>query len=250
LTGIVAGGAFLVSFIISLCVRTPFLYAVLRSLCFAGVFFGIIAGIYFLYNKFLSPQATERFESEDNGASGHNVDYSVGDDDAWPKDAGGAKSMFGVDAPETSAGNRDEGDIYEPLDELEPANEDYPYLPGAPIENISGGGSGIDHGVLEQNGNEGYDKNEVSALTANASGGSDRGYDTDMGAFIPGMVAAGDGERQKTGAALYMPGPALANEGPVRLSVDNNSGRTAPVFDFDKQKMATAIQTLLKKDEG
>jgi hypothetical protein len=250
LTGIVAGGAFLVSFITSLCVRTPFFYAVLRSLCFAGVFFGIIAGIYFLYNKFLSPQATERFENEENGASGHNVDYSVDDDEVLDKVGGSARSMFEGAALEASAGSRNEQDFYEPLEELAPANEDGTHSAAVPVENTGGGDSGIDHGVLEQNGNEGYYKNGDSAVIRNVSGGADIGYDTNMRDFIPGMAAAGDGGRQKTGEPLYVPDPAVVNEGPVRLSVDSKSGRTAPVFDFNKQKMATAIQTLLKKDEG
>ncbi|MDR0662552.1 MAG: hypothetical protein LBF80_00525 [Spirochaetaceae bacterium] len=247
LAGIVAGGAFLVSFIISLCVRTPFLYSALRALCFAGGFFGIIAGIYFLYNKFLSSEATEQFENQGGGSgvSGHSVDYSVGDDDFW---LDGAKNMSAEAGPSVSAQNAD--DLYEPLEELTPENEDAPYLSAAPIENIGGADSGMEHGVLEQSGNKVYDEKGDSALTRDASASSDNGYDVNMSAFIPGMPAAGDGGRQKMGSPLYMSGPAITGEVPVSLSLDSKSGNAGVNFDFNKQKMAEAIQTLLRKDEG
>jgi hypothetical protein len=243
LAGIVAGGAFLVSFIISLCVRTPFLYAALQALCFSGVFFGIVAGVYFLYDKFLSPKATEQFESAGGRQFSHSVDYSIGDDEVW---------LNGTDGAKTADENQNAEDFYEPLEELSTETGDgaVPFLDAAHGENISGADSDMYHEVLEQSVDEVYDNSGDSVLRRNTSGSSDDGYDMNMSTFIPGMPIAKDGGRQKREEPLYMPVPTLADEGPVSLSVDKISGKKELDFDFNRQKVAGAIQTLLKKDEG
>jgi hypothetical protein len=253
LAGIVAVGAFFVSFIISLCVRTPFLYAALQALCFSGVFFGIVAGVYFLYDKFLSPKATEQFERAGGGGQfSHNVDYSIGDDDAWLNGADGAESMPPEAGAETADGNQDAKDVYELLEEVSTGNEDeaIPFLDAAPVENINGTDSYMDHGVLEQSANEVYNKDGALMSTRSVHGYSGDGFDMNMSAFIPGMPVAKNGGRQNTEDILYTPGPVLADEGSVSLSVDKISGKRELDFDFNRQKAAGAIQTLLKKDEG
>jgi hypothetical protein len=77
---VVSGGTFLVSLITSLLGGALFFTALLRGLVFAGSFFGIVAGIYFIYNKFLIPDDTDDTETP---KVGQNIDYSVGDNGEW-----------------------------------------------------------------------------------------------------------------------------------------------------------------------
>jgi hypothetical protein len=223
--GITAGGAFLLSFIFSLLGSAIFQTALTRALIFAGLFFGLVAGIYFLYDKFLQPKEGG---GKDENQTGQNVDYSVGDGIDWTN---GNTTDNGVPG---NVSNLNGADV-SPIEELEELGDD--------------GHSGATHdsGGLEQIDNNKYSNERVLTESEKADASSQKGYSVDMSAFTPEDVPksgkpAGPERRDTPGGAL--------REGTVDMSVERRSGKTELGFEVDGKKIAGAIQTLLKKDEG
>jgi hypothetical protein len=260
LAGIVAGGAFLISFILGLCGRTPFIDTLLRALVFGASFFGIVAGIYFLYNKFLSPEATDKLENEDDGSSVHGIDYSIGDDGTWLNNTSNVEKEASEEILEISENsdletqekpveNQATDDFIETLEagpqenyDIEAVNTD-----ASGVEDIKNADSGdIAYEVLEQSNNKIYNENGDSTLTQKVDDSSNSSFEMDMTAFMPGIPGLERNEQEDS--PLFTPNRTALSERTVRLSVDSKSGKSD--FDFDREKMAGAIQTLLKKDEG
>jgi hypothetical protein len=234
LAGTVAGGAFLVSFIIGVFGGGPLLGVFLRALVFSGCFFGLVAGIYFLYNKFLLPVETdEEEEPETAGQVGQNIDYFLGDDDDWL----GSLDNAGEDNSKTIEGYTEENGV-------------------AAIETNAFTGelnpavSEESAGVLAQSSDNGYSERGDSLLPRKKAGVfSDDNYSMDMSAFVSGMPGIEDDGAPRREAATSSPG-SMMNEGTVDMSVERRSGKPDLGFDVDGKKMAGAIQSLLKKDLG
>jgi hypothetical protein len=220
--GIVAGGAFLVSFTFGIFGRTPVYMALTRALIFSGVFFGIVAGIYFIFNKFLQPMELPPDKTNyDDGQLGQNIDFSLGDEDgltdadAAPPDTASLEELQSVDMEEGSE--------------------------GIPVVDSSAG-------VLEQISNNVYSKSGSSSLPQAAADSAVDGYNMDMGAFVPGIPGIDGNGAQKM--SDYADSPDLMGAGGVvEMSVERNSEKD-PRLTGDAKKMAGAIQTLLKKDDG
>jgi hypothetical protein len=234
---IISGGVFLVSLITGLFGGAAFVTALLRALIFAGVFFGITAGIYYLWNKFLQPG-----ETADLGgnvpAPGGNVDYTVDDD--WlgmPESADENIPPENVSA-EADGGGSDGG--------LEP-----------PFMEDSGGSERLheppedaDGEVLEQNGDNVYIDSRVPVAGKAAA---DYAFDMNMSDFMPAVPAVGGGWEADIAVPLSKAErPQTAPDaGMVDISVARGSGNELDAYtDADGKKMAGAIRNLLKKDEG
>jgi hypothetical protein len=249
LAGIVAGGAFLVSFIMGLFGRTPILTVFLRALVFSGCFFGLVAGIYFLYNKFLLPAETDEEEPEaaadqsgsQNGRqSGQNIDYVLGDDDDW---LSRLDELENGDAPEdlSKISSGDPGEVQDAQSDAES------FMEGAFAEGESTAG-GESTGVLAQSNDNGYSVSGDSLLPQKKAGAfSEDGYDMNMSAFTHGTRGAEDSGYPQGRAVSSSPNP-LMSEGTVDISVEGRAGKRGLGFDVDGKKMAGAIQSLLKKD--
>ena len=237
LAGIIAGGAFLISFVLGLFGKTALLTVLLRATAFSGCFFGIVAGIYFLYNKFLQPEETDETGAESTGPIGQNIDYSV-DDDGWLK----GLDAVGDGVPENIS--KIIGDDPEEADGVQsgagPVGEDSFVSKGTPE-------------VLAQSDDTGYSVNEDSLLSRKGDGGfSKDGYDMNMSAFTAGIPGIDEDSYPQRSAATSSPNPAIpvAKEGTVDMSVERRAGKADLGFDADEKKMAGAIQSLLKKDLG
>ncbi|MDR2795966.1 MAG: hypothetical protein LBB47_04560 [Spirochaetaceae bacterium] len=238
LAGIVAGGAFCVSFILGLFGRTPILVTFLRALAFSGCFFGIVAGIYFLYNKFLLPVEPDDKEPEDSDLSGHNIDYTLGDDNEWldSLDYDGNASENTSEISESDAEGSDVPNGTEPgvLNVFE-------NKPETAVSERS-------PEVLAQNNDSGYSIGGDSLLPREKAGAFfGDGYDMNMSAFIPGIPGIEGGDYSQ-GAAAQTSSDSGMNEGTVDMSVERDARKLDLGFDVDGKKMAGAIQTLLKKD--
>jgi hypothetical protein len=235
LAGIISGGAFLVSFIMGLFGRTPILTVFLRALVFSGCFFGLVAGIYFLYNKFLLPSETDEEETEATaGQSGQNIDYVLGDDDDW---LNRLDNIENGDAPEvlSEIAGGDTEEVQDAQSEAEPFVEDAFAV-------------GETTGVLAQSNDKGYSVDGDSLLSQKKAGAfSEDGYDMNMSVFIPGTPSTEDGGYPQGKAVSSSPNP-LMSEGTVDMSVERRAGKRDLGFDVDGKKMAGAIQSLLKKD--
>jgi hypothetical protein len=230
---IVAGGATLLSLVLGLLRHVPFLVALVRALLFGGIFFGIIAAIYFLFNKFLATpgnpeKVTPDGEAAASGADdqlGQNFDYSVGDGDEGD-----------IEVQPLEDG---EGEGVLPLDPDDQGEEE-----GGPAETEES------FEGLEQNVDSGYTGDEGSLLP-HESTGDEAGIDMNMGAFIPGMPGVSDDDDGPSGSeSVFSPRASRGGAGTVDMSVEKKADRAAKFGkDFDGKKMAGAIQTLLKKDE-
>jgi hypothetical protein len=242
LAGIVAGGAFLVSFVLGLFGRTPLVTVFLRALAFSGCFFGIIAGIYFLYNKFLLPSEPDNEEPEYTGRAGNNVDYTLGDDESWLNGLDDGVNGMPEGPSEVSEGGEELIRDVRVSTEADRSNG-FAGEPKSPF-------SGETTEVLAQSDDNGYSVDGDSLLPRKNTGDfSEDGYDMNMSAFLPGIPGIEDDIHHRGTMALNLPDQA-ADERTVDMSVERRHGKPDLGFDVDGKKMAGAIQTLLKKDLG
>jgi hypothetical protein len=234
---IISGGVFLVSLITGLLGGAVFVTALLRALIFASVFFGITAGIYYLWNEFLQPGETADLGG-DMPAIGGNVDYTVDDDWLGMRDSADEN----IPPENVSAG----ADGVEADGGLEP-----------PFMADSGGSAGLheppedaDGEVLAQNGDNVYIDSRVPAADKAAA---DYAFDMDMSDFMPAVPVIGGGreaDRMVPQSVAERPQTA-PDAGMVDISVARGSGNELDAYtDADGKKMAGAIRNLLKKDEG
>jgi hypothetical protein len=229
---IISGGVFFVSFVTGLLGGAVFLTALLRALVFAVVFFGIVAGIYCLYNKFLLPD-----ESSGGGppALGRNVDYTVDDGYDWLSTQEGADENLtpasGTDSVTGQPEGEESGDAAEPF--------------GLPADE--------DRRALEQSRDNIYTDNKAPVPekpSAGSAGSDGYAFDIDMSGFMPDApmfnVGRDGGKAVPSGAPEWQ-----AEAGVVDMSVARRPDAKADLYSgIDGKKMAGAIKTLLKKDEG
>jgi hypothetical protein len=236
---IISGGVCLVSLIIGLLGGAFFFAALLRALVFAGVFFGLTAGIHYLWNKFMQPS-----ETADTGSApviGRNIDYTVTDDD-----------LFGIQVdeilPPGNASAETEDSASGGLEALLTADT-------GGYETVEPAGASGE--ALEQNGDNVYIDNRAPAAETPTAAkvAADYAFDIDMSGFTPAMPSLGGGwEADKT---VSPPGGADGSQttnpdaGIVDMSVTRKSGTKLDMYtNADGKEMAGAIKTLLRKDEG
>jgi hypothetical protein len=215
--------AFVFSFILGLICGVGFGTVIMRAFMFAFAFFLLGAIFNVVFDKFLANK--DDFDSDDMdekvGRKGANVDLSVGDDVIFssPVDLDdGEGGAFGNDASAGSDGEREA--FY-----------------------------GDANAGLEQNGDIAYNGEQGSSFVADsrnaAQGGAKRdNADMDLSTFIPGMPVSGGMD----GANDAM------STGTVEMSVAKRPSKDIKLSDLGKnvdgEKVANAIHTLLKKDEG
>ncbi|MDR3325468.1 MAG: hypothetical protein LBS82_05760 [Spirochaetaceae bacterium] len=210
--GVAAGIAFVLSFLIGLLSGSALGMIFVRALVFALVFFVLGAVVSVVFGKMLSNARPG--EGAGAGAapeeSGGNVDFSVDGDDVFPPYA------------EIERESRAES-VDEPFE-----SRDY-----APARNSRSAG-------LAQNNGFQY-----------SSGEADAGGDVEPGGFIPGLPGI-DAVSPRLGREP--PASRSAALGTVEMSVGGKPKRDVQLSDFgrdaDGKKIAGAIQTMLKKDEG
>jgi hypothetical protein len=229
---IVSGSVFLVSLVTGLLGGALFVTALLRAFVFAAVFFGIVAGIYCLYNKFLLPDDSSGGSAP---AVGRNVDYTVDDSDDWFNTA-----VDTGDVPEDVHGT--DGGLEQP-DGAEAVGGRTEETPVPPAEN--------DGGALEQSDDKIYTDSKTLASEKPPAASAGYAFDIDMSDFTPDapMFSGGDeGKAVPLNAAEWRAGTGA---GTVDMSVARRPvDKTDLYSDADGKKMAGAIKTLLKKDEG
>jgi hypothetical protein len=265
---IVSGGTFLVSLITSLLGGALFFTALLRGLVFGAGFFGIVAGIYYLYNKFLLPGEASDTDTTDTPKVGQNVDYSVDDSGEWLDMRGTVNGSLppentgleggGLDGDTETGGGQDGANRAEAY-----SGTEAPYSADAgdgKAEKPPGLFIDIDGGALEQSGDNVYIDSEATGheklpavAKAETAASTDYVFDIDMSDFTSALPGFDDGgHKNKT----VPPSEAeWSNAGPgtgvVDMSVARKSNAKMDLYsDADGKKMAGAIKTLLKKDEG
>jgi hypothetical protein len=259
--GISAGGAFLISLIFGLLGKAGFLISLVRALIFAGLFFVLVVGIYYIYDKFLQP-ADKITDDDTDDLLGQNVDYSVGDDvDRADNDSDIPDDILGLDYT-----LEDPADIpFEGL-ELHEGTADSIKSPAAGLTGIRSPNAVSSEASdetaskgLEQIDSTGYSKNRdlaqpikaIAPIKAAASKNED--YDVDMDVFVPYEPADyGDGEPANIFQSKHtVSEDSSLRKGTVDMSVERKSGKKELNFDnIDGKQVAGAIQTLLRKDEG
>jgi hypothetical protein len=255
--GISAGCAFLLSLIFGLIGKTVFLIAFARALIFAGLFFVLVVGIYYIYDRFLQPADT--INDDTDGLLGHNVDYSVGDDNEWAVNDNDIPDISGLDynAGEAADILPEEFELLGDTDPIKPSSagltgmtssnaassEDYDKASSEGLEQI-------DSNEYSKNGDLAPPKKAIAPKKAAASKNED--YDVDMDVFVPYEPADYSGGEPARG---FQSKHAVSEDSPLRgtvdMSLERKSGKKELDFDdIDGKKVAGAIQTLLRKDEG
>ena len=280
--GILAAGAFLVSFILSLISGAPFLQIIIRALVFAALFFGIGFGLNYLVKNIFSGDMSALPAGD--GQRGHIVDISVGDETDGVESGGGIEGggdggrrpagvgpafiVTGGDIPDD--GELDDiSTLFDSSDKPSAApttsgSKKYPQAgtdkaPSALEETL------LDSGGLAQNTDYSYNKvgsvvNPVGSESAppkvanplkDAEAGAPDGGITDFNGFIPGMPGVESvfpkgtegSPRGESGG-----GEGKITVGTVEMSVEKPKQEVDLGKYKDGKKMAGAIQTMLKKD--
>ena len=275
--GILAAGAFLVSFILSLISGAPFLQIIIRALVFAALFFGIGFGLNYLVKNIFSGDMSALPAGD--GQRGHIVDISVGDEADGVESGGGIEGggdggrrpagvgpafiVTGGDIPDD--GELDDiSTLFDSSDKPSAApttsgSKKYPQAgtdkaPSALEETL------LDSGGLAQNTDYSYNKvgsfvNSVGSESAPpkvVKTGESNGVGTDFNEFIPGMPGVKSVFPQGTEANLEDESSEEAGKitvGTVEMSVEKPKQEVDLGKYKDGKKMAGAIQTMLKKDK-
>ncbi|GMO26920.1 MAG: hypothetical protein Ta2F_02510 [Termitinemataceae bacterium] len=243
LAGIIAAGTFLLSFLLGLIGRSTFTVSLLRGLIFAVAFFGIAAGVQYVFKKFLLKDADS--DSEENDADdllGKNVDVDVGDDfsiDLGPDDTDDI--AFTDEQEELAAEGTDEAEQEAPPAETltdDSYVEEFEDVDSFPDSEGKG---------LDQNTKNVYDD------TGGVITFPQKKDDLDIGDFIPGLpgLDSSNSSYIKTSASSSdSKGSEYdMDNGMVEMSMGKYSGNKLD-FEVDGKKAAGAIQTLLKKDDN
>jgi hypothetical protein len=268
--GISAGCAFLISFIFGLLGKAFFLIALLRALIFAGLFFVLVVGIYYIYDKFLQPADTSNDDTD--GLLGQNVDYSVGDDSDWAgNDTGIPDDILGLDytledpadVPFKEFGSNEfglhegtAGPIKSPAAGLTDIGSSNAASSEFSDEAASKGLEQIDSNEYSKNGDLTQPEKVAAPIKAaapeKALASRNEDYDVDMDVFVPYEPADyGDGEPARMFQSNHTVSEDSLLRGTVDMSLERKSGKKKLDFDgIDGKKVAGAIQTLLRKDEG
>lgn len=231
MAGICAAAAFLLSCILGLASHATLVIIIVRALIFAIVFFGLVSGIQYLYNRFLADAGSAApFDAD----FGHTVDVSVGDDEAPPPPFNGASPLTGGSGSEEDPNDANLEELTEDTEEVGDIDDiDNFDMPDDGIEELEE----IDDdagGVLDQNTKGVYDKRG-------------NGLSVNIGDFVPSLL--GNNEEDPP---LEKPKPTefSMNVGTVEMSMAQKSGNNTDFGNIDGRKAAGAIQTILKKDEN
>lgn len=242
-----AGAAFVLSLLLGLLSGGSFAYALLRAASFAAVFFVLSAVAYWLITQFIpellgasAPDAADGADAaagdlgEDGGVLGRRVNLSVGDDQEGDY-GGGIAAQGAAGADEVSGGDDvSGGDVPGDLGGIGGVEEPEPFAER--------------EAALDQNTEDGYTGNiGVSPQSAPAKGASPAlpsGLLDEVDA-LPDLESMSDsfispivGEEERRDLA----GPASSKS--PGSSVSLGSGGT-----FDSRELASAIQTILKRDQ-
>ncbi|MDR2490924.1 MAG: hypothetical protein LBD20_05925 [Spirochaetaceae bacterium] len=257
--GILAAGAFIISFILGLISGAAFFLIMLRALVFAALFFGIGFGLNYLTKNMLS--------FSDTGSSGRIVDISVGDGMVMQgsEASAGESALNGTGDATPDDGSIDDISIlFNGEDTADAASATSDFMESTP--NITDKAPPIsedtmlDNGGLAQNGDYSYNKTgsiinpagSESAPPQVAKTDEINGVGTDFNNFIPGMPgvnsvfpqSTGDNSEDESGG-----GEGKITVGTVEMSVEKPKQEVDLGKYKDGKKMAGAIQTMLKKDK-
>jgi hypothetical protein len=234
LSGIAGGIAFVLSFLVGLISGVGFPWILIRALGFGAAFFVLAGGAYWLVTQFL-PELLDRGEEEaglDAGSPGSRVDISVTDEEG---DAGSG-------GPFRREGFSPERDASEGLTDLvgggAPSNEN--------VDPLSGNG-------LDQEAEDGYTrKGNVEEGPLNGAASSP------PGAAVPAQ------ETESSDTVDELPNLELMSDvfitppiedggaGVIESSTGRSTGGNKPQNlggDFNVKEMASAIQTILKRED-
>ncbi|GMO41358.1 MAG: hypothetical protein Ta2B_21180 [Termitinemataceae bacterium] len=251
LAGIVAAVSFLLSFLLGIINQTTFTWSLLRALIFAVAFFGIAAGVEYLYKKFLLPDENGGIGDIDGDGYGSNVDISIGDD------ASGLSGSSINDLFNSGENVNGSGDV----EELEPVDDD------AELETLDSAEASdveelqpldaADDGSLEELESEPLDQKAKYEYHNNGDivSANNARDDFDIGAFVPGLAGLDEiSKTSKQQPSSQSSGGGLTkteydmDSGTVEMTMEKRGGKELG-FDVDGKKAAGAIQTLLSKDE-
>ena len=215
ISGIAAGAAFILSFLIGLFSGSGFLILLLRAFIFAVVFFGLSCLVFWLLAQFV-PELLSGGGEDDLGfsLSGSRVDISVGDGPitgAFPSDGSESVDDIASRPPpprsksqgldqEGNAGYNADGEVDGELEEI----DDEPASGGRPGR--SGSGDALP---------------DIDGLAEDTSGSA---------------VNAEDAEE-------------ISFDGPEPARRASSSRKSDMGGDFDPKELAKAIQTVLKRDD-
>jgi hypothetical protein len=234
--GIAAAGAFAISILVGLVSGTGYI-ALIRALVFGAIFFALANCCYWLITRYLPGLLDETAGSE--ASAGSRVDIST-DDEALPgmyrNEAGDGEDSF-VDLDTLTA---------TPLAGTETAagadsanNQDSFPENGPPLDQ-----NGEDRYTKEGNGNSGEKSDDVPPAVSAGSSSEITPDDADLTDMFPDLDGTAEGS--------FSP----ADEGkaePVRISPragsSGGSKKAGTGGDYNPKDVASAIQTILKREE-
>lgn len=234
ISAIAAGAAFILSFLIGIISGAGFVYILVRALIFAAVFFVLASLAYWLVTQFIPELMNgENPDTERAGdqALGQNVDLSVDDEhDISYRAASGPDA--GAETEET-----------ESIMDNEKNDEDADILDTEVGDNPAA--AGTFSSPLDQNDIEGYTDNDVSeSEKTGASPALPLDVVEDVDA-LPDLESMSD-------SFISPIGEESENDDAKADTVSLYSGtKTSRSSDgsFDPREMASAIQTILKRDQ-
>jgi hypothetical protein len=237
ISGIAAGAGFILSFLLGIITGASFPLVLTRALVFAAVFFALVSAGYWAIGKYLPDLLDTVLDSGGEAPRlGAQVDISVGDDDARAGDGeagdgleinpdisitdeSGGFDEF-IENPDESGGDvldQNDEDGYTALGDLDapPLN---PALPGE--MDLSAGEGGSADGLP--------DLDRMSGAFGSGAGSADAGGESPAGGLAGGLASVG---------SLF--------------DVESKAEKKGLEGEFagkNVQEMASAIQTILKRD--
>ncbi len=238
ISGIIAGVAFILSFLIGLFTGSQFFPVLLRAFVLGLIFFVLVSLSYWLINQFLPELLTSPHdESNGNDILGSKVDISIDGLMDSPDDETGSKSAAGA----VPAGNMENSAYAEAA------------APGQIFSNRTSFTQGLDQN--SQDDYNGKGEGGISPLSAESAvlpaaiPEEDESESIDVlpdldsmsGSFAPSEESDDESDVIEMEEDLSS-SPSFVPE-PSRTKQTGNSG------DFNVQEMASAIQTILRRDE-
>jgi hypothetical protein len=214
ISGIFAGAGFVLSFLVGLFTGAQFPLLLIRALIFAAVFFALSGAIYGAIQLYLPDLLA--LNSREIPALGGQVDISIGDDEGSVEGISLESVGLGEEADEFSENPGDSGG--DTLDQIDEAV----YTGEGDMEKIQEPSKPALPGDLD------FSSGEAETV--------DMLPDLDAMSGVFNSVSGGDGEPAGTGS----PSSGLASPGRAnKKGIDE---------DFNVQEMASAIQTILKRE--
>lgn len=236
ISAVAAGAAFILSFLIGLLSGAGFVFVLVRALIFAAIFFILTSVAYWLITQFipeLMNTSAPGAEAAIDEALGQNVDLSVDDEQELSYKAG-------YDTVTDS-----EEEVPDSILENRKNNQDDTILGTGDMETPDDDASGTFSSPLDQNGIEGYTEKDMSESEySGASPALPLDVTEDVDA-LPDLESMSD-------SFISPIGEESENDDDKHESVSLYSGTKTsggPDGAFDPREMASAIQTILKRDQ-